>query len=42
MQEYKLVEEIDKLPHDEHLQLEQDRMTRCITYLKDVLDQART
>jgi sugar phosphate isomerase/epimerase len=42
MREYKLVEEIDELPHDQHLQLEQDRMPRCIGYLKDVLDQART
>lgn len=42
MEEYNLVEEIDKLPHEAHLQLEQDRMTRCATYLKGVLDQART
>lgn len=42
MEEYKLVEEIDKLPHEAHLQLEQNRMARCIAYLKGVLDQART
>jgi 3-oxoisoapionate decarboxylase len=39
-QEYKLVEEIDMLAHEEHMQLEQARMTRCIAYLKSVLDQA--
>ncbi len=38
-QEYKLVEEIDMLAHEEHMKLEQARMTRCIAYLKSVLDQ---
>jgi hypothetical protein len=32
IEEYKLVEEIDKLPHEAHLQLEQNRMARCISY----------
>lgn len=41
-QEYKLVEEIDVLTHEEHVKLEQARMTDCIAYLKKVLDQART
>ena len=36
--EFKLVEEVDKLPHDEHTKFEQDRMTYCIAYLKDILD----
>ena len=40
--EFKLVEEIDKLPHAEHMQLEQDRMTRCIAYLKGILDELRS
>lgn len=31
------VEEIDELPHEEHLKLEQDRMTRCISHLKGIL-----
>jgi hypothetical protein len=39
-QEYKLVEEIDMLAHEEHVKFEQARMTRCIAYLKSVLDQA--
>ncbi len=38
--EYKLVEEIDALPHEERLQLEQDRMSRCIAYLKTTLADA--
>ena len=37
--ERKLVEEIDTLPHEAHLALEQDRMTRCIAYLKKILDE---
>jgi len=36
--EFKLVEEVDKLPHEEHLKFEQDRMTHCIAYLKGILD----
>ena len=36
--EYKLIEEVDKLPHEEHVKYEQDRMARCITYLKGLLD----
>jgi sugar phosphate isomerase/epimerase len=36
--EYKLVEEVDRLPHEEHVKYEQDRMARCITYLKGLLD----
>jgi sugar phosphate isomerase/epimerase len=36
--EYILIEEVDKLPHEEHVQYEQDRMARCITYLKGLLD----
>lgn len=35
--EFKLVEEIDELPHKEHLKLEHDRMTRCIEYLKGLM-----
>jgi hypothetical protein len=35
------VEEIDRLAHEEHVRLEQARMTGCIAYLKDILDQAR-
>ena len=33
-----LIEEVDKLPHEEHVKYEQDRMARCITYLKGLLD----
>ena len=40
--EFKLVEEVDKLPHEEHMNLEQDRMTRCIAYLKRILNDARS
>ena len=36
--EFKLVEEVDKLPHEEHMKFEQDRMTHCIAYLKRVLN----
>lgn len=36
--EFKLVEEVDTLSQEDHLQLEQDRMTRCIAYLKNTLD----
>ena len=36
--EYKLIKEVDKLPHEEHMKYEQDRMARCITYLKGMLD----
>ena len=36
--EFKLVEEVDKLPQEAHVQFEQDRMTHCIAYLKDILD----
>jgi len=32
--------EVDKLPHDAHVKLEQDRITRCITYLKHLLLQS--
>jgi sugar phosphate isomerase/epimerase len=39
--EYKLVEEIDRLAHEEHVRLEQARMTGCIAYLKNILDQSR-
>ena len=40
--EFKLVEEVDKLPHEEHIKFEQDRMTHCIAYLKGVLDDTRS
>ena len=33
-----LIEEVDKLTHEEHVKYEQERMTRCITYLKGLLD----
>ena len=36
--EFKLVEEVDKMPHEAHMKFEQDRMTRCITCLKTILD----
>jgi hypothetical protein len=36
--EFKLVEEVDRLPHEEHMKFEQDRMTHCIAYLKRVLN----
>ena len=36
--DYKLIEEVDKLPHEEHMKYEQDRMARCITCLKGMLD----
>ncbi len=36
--QYKLIEEVDKLPHKEHMQYEQDRMAQCIAYLKGMLD----
>jgi sugar phosphate isomerase/epimerase len=36
--EYILIEEVDKLPHEEHMQYEQDRMAQCISYLKGLLD----
>ena len=35
--ELRLVEEIDRLSHEEHLDLEHKRMTHCIGYLKEVL-----
>jgi len=35
--EFKLVEEVDKLPHEEHMKFEHDRMTHCIAYLKHIL-----
>ena len=40
--EFKLVEEVDTMSHEEHMKFEQDRMTRCIGYLKDLLDELRT
>ena len=36
--EFKLVEEVDKLPHEEHMKFEQHRMTNCIAYLKGILN----
>jgi len=36
--EFILQEEVDKLPHEEHIRFEQERMTRCIAYLKGLLD----
>ena len=36
--QYKLVEEVDKLPHEEHMKYEQDRLAHCIAYLKGLLD----
>jgi sugar phosphate isomerase/epimerase len=36
--QYILIEEVDKLSHEEHVQYEQDRMARCISYLKGLLD----
>ncbi len=38
----KLQEEIDELPHEEHLELEHDRMARCIAYLKNLLERSAT
>ena len=40
--EFKLVEEVDKLPHEEHMKFEQDRMTHCIAHLKGILDELRS
>ncbi len=40
--EFKLVEEVDKLPHEEHMKFEQDRMVRCVVYLKGILDELRS
>ena len=40
--EFKLVEEVDTLSHEEHMKFEQDRMTRCIAYLKRILNDARS
>ena len=40
--EFKLVEEVDKMSHEEHMKFEQDRMTRCIAYLKRILNDARS
>ncbi len=40
--EFRLVEEIDKLSYAEHMKLEQDRMTRCVAYLKGILDDAKS
>ena len=40
--DFTLVKEVDKLPHEEHLKFEQDPMTNCITYLKAVLDELRS
>ena len=40
--EFKLVEEVDKLPHGEHMKFEQDRMTHCITYLKRLLNDVKS
>ena len=39
IQEFKLVEEIDTLSHEDHLELEQTRMARCIGYLKAILNE---
>ncbi|NOZ21479.1 MAG: sugar phosphate isomerase/epimerase [Planctomycetes bacterium] len=36
--EYLPVDEVDKLPHDERLKLERDRIARCISYLKGLLE----
>ncbi len=33
------LEEVDKLPHEEHMKFEQDRMARCIAYLNGILDE---
>ena len=40
--EFKLVEEVDTMSHEEHMKFEQDRMTHCIAYLKGLLDELRT
>jgi len=34
------VTEVDKLPHEEHMQLEVDRITRCVAYLRDLVREA--
>lgn len=36
--DFQLIEEVDKLPHEEHISYEQDRLARCIAYLKRILD----
>ncbi len=30
--------ELEKMPHEEHVQWEQERATKCVTYLKDLLE----
>ncbi|MBU0717129.1 MAG: sugar phosphate isomerase/epimerase [Planctomycetes bacterium] len=37
MSEYLPVDEVDKLPHEAHMKLEMDRMTRCVSCLKGLL-----
>jgi len=37
MDEFILQEEVDELPHEEHVRFEQERMTRCTSYLKGLL-----
>jgi len=38
--EFLPVDEVDKLPHDEHLALEMDRITRCVAHLKGLVKDA--
>ncbi len=40
--EFKLVEEVDKMSHEEHMKFEQDRMTHCIACLKGLLDDVKS
>jgi len=39
--DFAIEEEVDELSHEEHLKLEQDRMTHCIAYLKKILTDVR-
>ena len=34
------VTEVDQLSHEEHMQLEMDRITRCVAHLKDLVREA--
>jgi len=38
--EFLPVAEVDALPHEEHMQLEMDRITRCVSYLKQLVEDA--
>lgn len=39
--EFKPQTEVDQLPHEAHVKLEQDRITRCIAFLKRMVEEER-